>query len=391
MAQSLYFTEKNKGIAVKEILIKVAKGFLMRYDKAVAYNHLPALPPVVDVETKRILKKVNVANKALGELKGWGLHQSNPYLLLQTISLQEAKASSEIENIVTTNDELYQAFALENGMAGSVATKEVLHYKEALWRGYELVKAGHPLSLSVFISIFQTIKSRSDGIRTMPGTVLKNGLGEVVYTPPDNPSDIRGLLGNLENYMNNPADDLDPLIRLALIHYQFECIHPFPDGNGRTGRILNVLYLVQEGLLYYPTLYLSGYIISHKTEYYKLLQGVTERQEWEPWVYYILDAIEKTALHTLQVLKDIKLAKEQMDKEIKEKLPSVYSRELVDLFFNYPYCKISFLEREHIAKTQTASKYLNAVADLGLLRRVKQGRDVYFINDALLAILTRAQ
>ena len=361
------------------------------YQRTMAYNRLPLIPPSIDLETKRILKKVNTANKALGELKGWGLHQTNPYLLLQTISLQEAKASSEIENIVTTNDELYQAFSLENDVHITPATKEVLHYKEALWKGYELIRSNHPLCISVFISIFQTIKNRNDGIRSMPGTVLKNSMGEVVYTPPDNKSDILKLLENLENYINIPADDLDPLIRLALIHYQFECIHPFPDGNGRTGRIINVLYLIQEGLLYYPTLYLSGYIIAHKNDYYKLLQGVTERQEWEPWIYYILDAIEKTALHTLQILKEIRDAKIYMGTQIKEKLPQVYSKELVDLLFNYPYCKISFLVRENIAKIQTASKYLNALADMGLLARVKKGRDVYFINENLLRILTRPQ
>ena len=363
----------------------------MDYDKKIAYNQLPPIPPAIDLETRKILKKVNTANKALGELKGWGLHQSNPYLLLQTISLQEAKASSEIENIVTTNDELYQAFSLENMLHISPATKEVLHYKEALWKGYELIRSGHPLCISTFISIFQTIKNRNDGIRTMPGTVLKNTMGDVVYTPPDNHDDILQLLSNLENYINMPEDDVDPLIRLALIHYQFECIHPFPDGNGRTGRIINVLYLVQEGLLYYPTLYLSGYIISHKNDYYKLLAGVTERQEWEPWIYYILDAIEQTALHTLQMLKEIRDAKVQLSEEIKEKLPQIYSKELIDLLFNYPYCKISFLVRENIAKTQTASKYLNTLADMGWLHRVKRGREVYFINENLLHILTKPQ
>ncbi|HBK27466.1 MAG TPA: addiction module protein [Dialister sp.] len=363
----------------------------MDYDRKTAYNQLPPIPPAIDLETRKILKKVNTANKALGELKGWGLHQSNPYLLLQTISLQEAKASSEIENIVTTNDELYQAFSLDSTLHISPATKEVLHYKEALWKGYELIRSGHPLCISVFTSIFQTIKSRNDGIRTMPGTVLKNTMGDVVYTPPDNREDILHLLSNLENYINMPEDDVDPLIRLALIHYQFECIHPFPDGNGRTGRIINVLYLVQEGLLYYPTLYLSGYIISHKNDYYKLLAGVTERQEWEPWIYYILDAIEQTALHTLQMLKEIRDAKVQLSEEIKEKLPQMYSKELIDLLFNYPYCKISFLVRENIAKTQTASKYLNTLADMGWLHRVKRGREVYFINENLLRILTKPQ
>lgn len=358
------------------------------YDKESAYNNLPVLPPQKELETKKILKKVNLANKALGELKGWSLHQTNPYLLLQTVSLQEAKASSEIENIVTTNDELYQAAALDSQVKITPATKEVLHYKEALWEGYKMVRENHPLSISVFTKIFQIIKSRDDGIRKRPGTILRNNYHETIYTPPDNQDDILRLLVNLENYINAPSDDLDPLIRLALIHYQFECIHPFPDGNGRTGRILNVLYLVQEKLLDYPTLYLSGYIISHKNEYYHLLQGVTERGDWEPWIYYILDGVEKTTTHTLQMLKDIRNARLCAAKEIHENFPNLYSKELMDILFSYPYCKISFLVQGGIAKNQTASRYLHTLAEAGMLTRMKRGREVYFINDKLLRILT---
>lgn len=363
------------------------------YSKDQAYNDLPLLPPKADIETKTVLKKVNLANKALGELKGWSLHQSNPYLLLQTISLQEAKASSEIENIVTTNDELYQAASLDKSLDNqnriSPATKEVLHYKEALWEGYRMLQQGHPMTISTFIRIFQTIKNRTDGIRSLPGTVLQNAFHETVYTPPDNANDIMRLLSNLENYINDPQDDLDPLIRLALIHYQFECIHPFPDGNGRTGRILNVLYLVQEHLLDYPTLYLSGYIISHKREYYQSLQDVTENKNWESWIYYILDAIEKTALHTLQMLRDIREMRLKMSDTIKQKAPHVYSKELMDLLFAYPYCKISFLVQNGIARNQTASRYLHTLASEGILDQVKKGREVYFINRNLLQVLTK--
>lgn len=360
----------------------------MTYQQDHAYNNLPVLPPPFDLETKTVLKKVNKANKALGELKGWSPHQSNPYLLLQTIILQEAKASSEIENIVTTNDELYQAYSISDIKNISPATKEVLHYQEALLKGYKMLK-DRPLGNGIFLELFHIIKQRTDGIRSNPGTKLMNSSHETVYTPPDNQEDIYRLLKNLEEYINTPKDDLDPLIRLSLIHYQFECIHPFPDGNGRTGRIVNVLYLVQEHLLNYPTLYLSRYIIQHKTEYYNALQGVTEHQDWENWILYILTAIEETALHTLQMLKDISAAQKYMEDEMREKVPNICSKDLVELLFEYPYCKISFLVQRNIAKTQTASKYLHALYEIGILDRVKIGREIYYINKSLFRLLAQ--
>lgn len=360
----------------------------MNYHRETAYNDLPFLPPQnIDLETKNILKKVNTANRALGELKGWSPHQSNPYLLLQSLILQEAKASSEIENVVTTNDELYQAYSAEDLKHVSPATKEVLHYREALWSGYQAIK-DKPLGISIFRELFRTIKQIDGDVRSVPGTILRNDFGETVYTPPDNRDSILRLLSNLESYINDPHDDFDPLIRLALIHYQFECIHPFPDGNGRTGRIVNVLYLVQEHLLTYPILYLSRYIISNKSEYYHLLQGVTERQEWEPWILYILDAVEETAIHTLHLLKEIHQAQQDMEKNIRENFPKLPGHELSELLFEQPYCKIRFLVDRNIAKTQTASKYLSQLTDAGILDRVKVGRDVYYINKVLFQLLS---
>lgn len=359
----------------------------MGYNREIAYNDLPFLPPkYIDLETKAILKKVNTANRALGELKGWSPHQSNPNLLLQSLILQEAKASSEIENVVTTNDELYQAYSAEDAKYTSPATKEVLRYREALWKGCQAIKE-KPLGISIFRDLFRTIKQIDGDVRSTPGTVLRNDFGETVYTPPDNRDTILNLLSNLEMYINAPQDDLDPLIRMALIHYQFECIHPFPDGNGRTGRIINVLYLMQENLLNYPILYLSRYIIANKSMYYRLLQGVTERHEWEPWILYILDAVEKTAIHTLHLLKDINQTKCAIEKDIKEQFPKMPSHELCEILFEQPYCRIRFLVERNIAGEQTASKYLTNLANAGILDYLKIGRNVYFINKALFKLL----
>lgn len=361
----------------------------MTYNKDIPYNNLPLLPPNAEIETKEILKKAISANKALAELRGWSFNQSNPLLLLQSVALQEAKSSSEIENVVTTNDDLYQAFATPNDRNIPPATKEVMHYKEALWHGYEkLHNEDYPLTINMFIELFQIVKQRSDGIRSIPGTVLQNSLGEVVYTPPDNQNDILRLLSNLERYINIP-DDVDPLIKLAVIHYQFESIHPFPDGNGRVGRILNVLYLIREKLLVFPILYLSRYIIQHKTDYYIALRKVTEANKWSPWIMYMLDAVEVTAHQTLCTIERIYCAQQHMIQVIKEQASDIYTKELVELLFEQPYCKINFLVERNIAKHQTASKYLKKLCDLGLLSKIKKGRENYYINNALWDILTK--
>lgn len=358
------------------------------YNYSQPYNDLPMLPPVEDVETKVILKKAISANKALAELRGWAFTQANPYLLLQSITLQEAKASSEIENVVTTNDELYQALSAPDTANISASAKEVMHYKEALWQGYTLIKKDYPITINMFIDLFRVVKRRSDGIRKLPGTCLKNSFNEVVYTPPDNESDILRLLSNLEGYINVDDDDIDLLIKLAIIHYQFECIHPFPDGNGRVGRIINVLYLVQKQLLNFPILYLSKYIIENKTAYYKALKGVTEKRAWEDWIIYMLDAVETTAITTLNLIKAIHNAQESSRKFIKANLPKIYSKELVELLFEQPYCKIDFLVNRDIAKHQTASKYLKQLCEIGVLEETTKGREKYFINKELWQILT---
>lgn len=358
------------------------------YNKNIPYNNLPFVPPAQDIENRIILKKAIQANAALAELRGWSFNQANPLLLLQSIALQEAKSSSAIENIVTTNDELYQALATPGDKTMSPAAKEVLHYKEALWYGYAKLKEGWPLTTNLFVALFRIVKQRSDGIRSVPGTVLKNHWGEVVYTPPDNKNDIERLLANLERYINLCDDETDPLIKLAVIHYQFECIHPFPDGNGRVGRILNVLYLIREQLLSFPILYLSDYIIHHKANYYHALKGVTETRNWDDWILYILDAVETTSKKTLTLIKTIHSAKAEISEQIKTKAHDIYSRELVELLFEQPYCKINFLVNRGIAKKQTASKYLKKLHELGMLDLIKRGRENYFINKRLWSILT---
>lgn len=362
----------------------------MTYKKDHPYNMLPALPPTCDLEEKDILKKAISANKALAELRGWSFTQANPLLLLQSIALQEAKVSSAIENIVTTNDELYQALAAPLDKKISSAAKEVLFYKEAMWHGYNKLCAGYPLTINLFTDLFRIVKQRDDGIRKIPGTVLRNSMHEIVYTPPDNANDILRLLSNLEKYIHTNDDGIDPLIKLAVIHYQFESIHPFPDGNGRVGRIINVLYLIQEKLLSFPILYLSSYIIQHKPDYYRALKGVTEHGDWKTWILYILDAVEKTSGVTLDSIQKIYIAQSNMIEQIKANAPKIYSKELVELLFEQPYCKISFLAEKGIAKQQTASRYLKELTALGELDMIKRGRENYYINKSLWHILTNS-
>lgn len=357
------------------------------HNKDMPFNNLPLLPPDGDIESRDVLKKAIKANAALAELRGWSFTQTNPLLLLQSLALQEAKSSSAIENVVTTNDELYQALAAPEGTNISPSAKEVMHYKEALWHGYQKLQDDFPLTINLFIDLFRIVKQRNDGIRSVPGTVLKNSFGEVVYTPPDNQDDILRLLSNLERYINID-DDVDPLIKLAVMHYQFECIHPFPDGNGRVGRIINVLYLIREKLLPFPILYLSDYIIQNKPAYYHAIKGVTEQDAWEPWILYILDAVEKTSQNTLSTIQHIYHAQRDTFAFIKENAPEICSKELVELIFEQPYCKINFLVDRGLCKTQTASKHLKKLCDIGVLQLSRRGRENYYINVKLWKILT---
>lgn len=360
----------------------------MPFNPQKPYNDLPLLPPPGDLESKAVLKRAIAANKALAELKGAGELIPDQALLIQAIGLQEAKLSSEIENIVTTNDELYRAFA-DEGQRTNPHTKEVLRYKDALWHGFKSIKQDNrTLTTRLFEELFQIIKETTAGVRRTPGTKLANPVGEIIYTPPEGEAIIRDKLANLETFLYS-RDDLDPLIKLAVIHYQFEAIHPFTDGNGRTGRIINILYLIEMGLLDIPILYLSRHIIDHKGAYYAGLKQITEKQAWEPWILYMLDAIEQTARDTRARILAVRDLMNGSIARVKQELPKVYSKDLLELLFRQPYCKIRFLEDGGIAQRQTASVYLKELERIGLLRGIKMGRELYYINVDLLALLVK--
>ncbi|MEX0772967.1 MAG: Fic family protein [Balneolales bacterium] len=361
----------------------------MKFHPAEPYNDLPLLPPGKDVETKAVLKKITEARASLAELKGSAAMIPNPLMLINTIVLQEAKASSEIENIFTTNDVLYKAFT--TGPKTDLASKEVLRYREALWNGYNHLEGEKKFSVDLFIRIVRAIKEDVPGIRKPDpdSRVIIGNLAKkrIIYTPPEGEEVIRKKLENLKDFMNIRGSGIDPLIKMAIAHYQFEAIHPFADGNGRTGRILNILYLVNKDLLDLPILFLSKYIIEHKVDYYQLLREVTEDNEWEGWIIYILDAVRETSSLTLQKIISIKTLMDQTLEQIRQDHPEIYSRELVDVLFMQPYCKIAHLVDKQIATRNTASKYLNTLADAGILEKQKSGRETLYLNKRLYDVL----
>lgn len=348
------------------------------------YNELPLLPPKIELETTAVLKKAIAANRKLAELKGLVNSIPNQGILVDGILLQEAKRSSEIENIVTTNDELYKA-DIDDRLTTNPQAKEVLRYRQALWEGFKSLKS-RPLSINLFIEIVSIIKAQDIAIRRLPGTKISNSNGEIIYTPPEGESVILDKLSNLEQFIHS-EDDLDPLIKLALIHYQFEAIHPFVDGNGRTGRIINILYLVEKNLLDTPILFLSDYILRTRTAYYEGLKRITENGDWLNWVLYILEGIEVTAEETQVRVKKIINEMEKVTNLIKKNANQIYSKDLVETIFRHPYCKIRFIEEAGIAKRQTAATYLKTLEAMGLLKGTKAGREQYYINEALVKIL----
>lgn len=350
---------------------------------------LKLLPPEADLETKRILKQLSRSHRSLAELKGFSDMIPNKNILINAVMINEAKDSSEIENVITTHDELFRAMSSENYQ--NPAAKEVASYRTALWYGYQLVKENSFLSTKMIIEIHELIEPNRTGIRKLPGTVLTNqATGEVVYTPPSGADKILELFSNLEQYINNDFDNIDSLVKLAVIHYQFEVIHPFYDGNGRTGRIVNVLYLVLKELLDSPILYLSKYIIRNKTAYYQLLQEVTINENWEEWILFILQGIEETADETLLLMKKISTLIEYTADELKERLPKIYSRELVNLLFFEFYTKISYIKDGLNVSRKTAANYLSALEDEGFLSSEKIGRERIYLNIKLFEIVTKA-
>lgn len=355
-------------------------------DPLIPYNNLPLIPPEKLLETPKVLKKAISANRELAELKGAGPLIPNQSVLIQTLGLQEAKISSEIENIVTTNDELYRAFANLDAKTDP-HTKEVLSYEKALWYGYEaILKKNRLFSATLFEEISQIVSKQNAGIRKLPGMQLKSPFGEVIYTPPSGEEMIREKLDNLV-YFIYEEKSLDPLVKLALVHYQFEAIHPFYDGNGRTGRILNILFLLNEGLLDLPLLYLSKYIIENKNDYYINLRKVTFENDWELWILYMLECVEKMANMTRKKVFSIDVLFNKTSEILKRDLPKIYSKDLVEILFKHPYCKIKFLEEIGIHR-ETASKYLQQITRLGLLVSMQKGREKYFINALFLDLLT---
>ncbi len=350
------------------------------------YNELPNLPPPIEVlNDSDVLKAAIRANRILAELKGFCETLPNPELLLNTIIVQESKDSSAIENIVTTQDELYLAVLnpLENL---SASTKEVVFYKEAIYAGLEELNRKKSFTSGLAITIMQTIKNTTYGFRKINGTKLINPTnGTIIYTPPE-VSFITEKMNNWE-YFINTNDEIDPLIMMAIMHYQFEAIHPFADGNGRTGRILNILYLVYKELLNIPVLYHSSYIIQHKEDYYKNLRLVTQNKEWKNWIIYMLNAIEETSEETLQVIKNIIQLKEETLVKIKALSQKLPAYELNELLFSYPYIKIKTLIEKNIAKRQAASSYLQELVKKNVLKQMKIGREIYFVNHHLMNIL----
>jgi len=354
------------------------------------FNDLPPLPPAGNIETAPILKKAISANRKLARLSGYCSLLPNESILLNTIILKEARASSEVENIITTNDDLYRALAIHESHIDP-ATKEVLNYREATWKGYSLLKETGLLTTRTMVMIQQELEQNSAGIRKLSGTALTNDrTGEVIYTPPDNESTIRILLKNLEEYINTNTLT-DPLVKMAVMHYQFESIHPFYDGNGRTGRILNVLYLINEGLLNSPILYLSRYIIRNRPSYYELLQSVRTENTWEEWITFMLTAVEQTAAQTLETIEDIVALMEKTIEHARESLPkTTYSKELIELLFVQPYIKIDHLVRKNIAERRTASKYLKQLKDIGVLESFRLWKDTIYVNHELMELLKHA-
>jgi Fic family protein len=353
---------------------------------------LPPLPPPLDIETREVLRKAAGAHRCLAELKGVSRYVPNPAVLITSLGLQEARDSSAIENIVTTHDELYRD-TLFPDRPGSAAAKEVSRYAEGLQRGYQLVRASGLLTCNHIRGIQAVVQGNSAGFRKLPGTNLRNDqTGETIYVPPQDADTVLGLMGNLELYINDDEiGPADPLVRMAVIHYQFESIHPFYDGNGRTGRIINVLYLVRCGLLDIPVLYLSREIIRTKATYYRALQDVRDKSDWAGWLLYMLGAVESTSQHTIELVTHISEAMTRYKREIRDRYRRFYSQDLISSLFMHPYTKIAFIERDLGVGRLTAAKYLDSLCAGGFLTKHRIGRGNYYVNEALWQILTHRE
>lgn len=352
-------------------------------------HKLTNLPPEYNFDDPAILRALNLASRALAELKGESKTIHNSDILINTLSLQESKESSAIENIVTTQDDLFKS-QIDEGIK-NIAAKEVKQYAAALLHGYKLINQHQLLTSNHILEIQAILEPNKSGFRKLMGTALKNSTGEVVYLPPQNPQDIIELMSNLDKYINLPElHDVDPLIKMAIIHHQFESIHPFYDGNGRTGRIINILYLVYMQLLDIPVLYLSRYINQNKADYYRLLQTVRVGNSWNEWVIWMLTGVSVTSRQTVGLIRQIKQLMNDFQQKIQMDAANIYSKELLDSLFKYPYTKIKFIEDDLAVHRHTARKYLDKLSELGLLSMQKIGKSNYYINHSLFELLSDA-
>jgi Fic family protein len=358
----------------------------MTWNPEKPHNELPSLPPKHTLESRVVLKACINARTALAELKQAAGLIPNQTMLINTIPLLEAKDSSEIENIVTTADRLFQHAQCEN--QADSATKEALRYRSALNKGFQSLKK-RPLCTATAVEICQTLKGVDMNIRKISGTQLLNDkTGDIIYTPPEGENTLRNMLANWEQFIHN-EEDIDPLVRMAVGHYQFEAIHPFIDGNGRTGRVINILYLIQQDLLQLPILYLSRHIIANKNDYYRLLLEVTRDDAWEPWILFMLKAVEETSRWTTEKIAAIKHLSDHTADFVRDKLPKTYTRELVDVIFEQPYCRISDVVDKGVAKRQAASRYLKSLVDIGVLNEMSMGKEKLFIHPKLMRLLSQ--
>lgn len=357
------------------------------YDSQQPWNNLPTLPPVAKIESGAVLKACIVARAELSRVNALAETLPNQDILIQTIPLQEARSSSEIENIVTTSDALYQAL-VSNGPGTDASTKEVLRYREALWEGVNSLERRSRLNVRLFEQICSRIRDTNVRVRRDDMVCIVNrATRRITYTPPVG-KHLRRLLSNLERFIATDDDGLDPLVKMAVMHYQFEAIHPFSDGNGRTGRVLNMLYLMYRRLLSAPVLYLSRFIIEHRDDYYRYLRGVTEQEQWEPWILYILSAVEHTSRDTVTRIEAMRTLLDDLSRAARAGRAKAVEREgFLGLLFKWPYCKIGIVERELACSRITATRYLNEMVDLGLLERIKRGREAYYINTGLMNLL----
>lgn len=350
---------------------------------------IPELPLPYDLETRAVLKQLNRANKKLAELKGVALTIPNESILISTLTLQEAKDSSSVENIVTTQDDLFKEDLEIQDQLSNAAAKEVLNYRRALQAGFDLVKKHKLLTCNTIQAIQSELEANKAGFRTIPGTCLKDSQGKVVYTPPQEYDEIVKLMSNLEKFINDETiSDIDPLIKLAIVHHQFESIHPFFDGNGRTGRIINILMLVTNDLLDLPILYLSRFITHNKERYYRLIQAIRDKEgdnsrEWEEWILFMLEGIEETSENTILLIKSISVLMTKFKIRLKQLLGNKYKHDLLNNLFRHPYTKIEYVEKDMLVTRQTASKYLDKIVKDGLLTKMKLGKDNYYINNDL--------